>query len=234
MRIHCLQHIPFETPGLISDWARQHNHQLSVTRFDQPDPRVPALEELDWLVVLGGAMSVHDDDRFGWLPAEKALIGQAIAAGKTVLGICLGAQLVAHALGAGVAPNPEPEIGFYPVQFTAEAQRHPLFAHAGAQATFLHWHGDTFSLPTGAVPLGASAACAQQGFAYGTRVTGLQFHPEMTPEILEQMLLHDGHELVPAPHVQTAAELRRGMTHLGPSQRFLFGLLDALAARPGT
>ncbi|KUG07376.1 type 1 glutamine amidotransferase [Solirubrum puertoriconensis] len=229
MRIHCFQHISFETPGLITDWARQRGHQLSVTRFDEPAPQLPPLAEVDWLVVLGGAMSVHDDERLAWLAPEKAFIGQAIVAGKTVLGICLGAQLVANALGAAVTQNHLPEIGFYPVRFSEAAQQHPLFAHAGGQATFLHWHGDTFALPTGAEPLGASEACQQQGFVYGTRVVGLQFHPEMTADILEQMIRHDGHELVPGPYVQTAAELRAGMEHLGQSQAFLFGLLDALA-----
>ncbi|AYA36703.1 type 1 glutamine amidotransferase [Hymenobacter oligotrophus] len=229
MRIHCFQHISFETPGLIADWARQQGHQLSITRFDEPNPQLPKLNAVDWLVVLGGAMSVHDEARLAWLAPEKAFISQAIAAGKTVLGICLGAQLVADVLGAPVTQNHLPEIGFYSVQFSEAAQRHPLFAHAGAQATFLHWHGDTFALPAGAATVGASAACQQQGFVYGTRVVGLQFHPEMTPEILQQMIRHDGHELIPGPHVQTADELLAGLKHLGEGQQFLVGLLDALA-----
>ena len=228
MRLHCLQHVTVETPGAILAWVEAGGHQLTYTRFDQPDPQLPALADFDLLLVLGGAMSVHDEPTLPWLRAEKALI-RAAAASKAVLGLCLGAQLLAEALGARVEANGQAEIGFYPVQFSAEARQHPLLRHSPAAATFLHWHGDTFSLSPGATPLGSSAACAQQGFVRG-RLVGLQFHPEATPATLAAMMQHDGHELVPAPYVQAAEALWAGRTALQSGHAWLFRLLDALAA----
>ncbi|QDA58632.1 type 1 glutamine amidotransferase [Hymenobacter jejuensis] len=227
MRIHCLQHISFETPGSILEWAEQHGCELTVTRLFESEPSFPDPAQFDLLIVLGGAMSVHDEAVFPWLRAEKALLRTAIELGKRVLGICLGAQLLAEALGGRVYANAEPEIGFLPIQFAPEAAQHPVFRHVSLASTVMHWHGETFSLPASATVLASSQACENQAFAYGTKIVGVQFHPELTETILDQMLTHDAHELIPAPFVQTEQQIRDGVYKLAESRKMLFGILDA-------
>ncbi|UOQ70337.1 type 1 glutamine amidotransferase [Hymenobacter cellulosilyticus] len=142
-----------------------------------------------------------------------------------------GAQLLAEALGGVVFRNPELEIGFWPIHPASAATVHPLFSLFTEGLTVLHWHGDAFELPPGATGLAWSAACTQQAFVYDNRVIGLQFHPELTPDILAAMLQHDGHELVPGPWVQSAAELRDRAGELAAGNTWLLQLLDQLAAR---
>ncbi|TGE24873.1 type 1 glutamine amidotransferase [Hymenobacter aquaticus] len=231
MRLHCLQHAAFETPGTILDWAARHGHGWTYTRLYEASPTFPALPAFDWLLILGGAMGVHDEALHPWLPPEKQFIRAAIQAGKVVVGICLGAQLVADALGAAVYRHEALEIGFWPIYPPTAAPAHPLFPPLpAASLTVLHWHGDTFDLPADATLLASSAACARQAFVFDNRVVGLQFHPELTAELLDAMLLHDGHELVPGPWVQPAAELQQRTAELAAGQAFLFALLDQLAA----
>ncbi|MCB2407755.1 type 1 glutamine amidotransferase [Hymenobacter lucidus] len=231
MRIHCLQHAAFETPGTILEWAARHDHCWSYTRLYEPQPQFPPLTGFDWLLILGGAMGVREEDRYPWLKPEKEFIKATIESGKIVLGICLGAQLLAEALGADVYPNPVPEIGFWPIHPTPAAATHPLFGHLTGPLTVLHWHADTFTLPVGAMALASSAACAQQAFVADGRLVGLQFHPELTPELLHAMLHHDGHELVPGAWVQPADLVHQQAVELAAGQAFLFQLLDQLALR---
>ncbi len=233
LRIHYLQHVPFEGLGSIAGWVQRHHHSLSVTRFYQPDHALPPVGELDWLVVLGGPMSVHDERTYPWLAAEKAFIGEAIRAGKVVIGICLGAQLIAHVLGSRVYRNAEKEIGWFPVQFTGPATL--LLEGLPEQLTVFHWHGDTFELPEGALHLARTDTCAQQAFLYGDKVLGLQFHLEATPETVQQMLLHGREELVEGPCIQTEGEMLAQVFYSTRSNRILYRLLDGLseAASPG-
>mgnify|MGYP000849044073 CR=1 FL=1 len=180
MRIHALQHVPFEPPGSIEAWARHAGHALAITHLYRGDP-LPAVEEPDLLVVLGGPMSVHDEARYPWLIDEKRFIERAIAAGRRVLGICLGAQLIAQVLGARVYANDEKEIGWFAVEATAAARTAAVFEGFPPRLLAFHWHGETFDIPAGAVHAARSAACAHQAFAFGDRVVGLQFHLETTP-----------------------------------------------------
>ncbi|MBN1441715.1 MAG: type 1 glutamine amidotransferase, partial [Planctomycetes bacterium] len=146
MRIHHLQHVPFEGLGTIEEWARSRGHEISRTRLHAGDP-LPAPREVDWIVVTGGPMSVQDEERHPWLRAEKRCIAEMIAEGKTVLGICLGAQLVADALGARVARNRHREIGWFPVELVAEASCTGLFRGFPQRLDAFHWHGDAFDIP---------------------------------------------------------------------------------------
>ena len=204
MRVHFLQHVSFEGPGSIDTWSRRAGMTVTCTRFHE-EWELPDLRELDLLVILGGPMSVNDGMVHPWLAHERAFISRAIDAGTRVLGICLGAQLIASVLGATVHPNSEKEIGWFPVTGVASAgnavYRFPPSFHA------FHWHGETFDLPEGAVPLARSAACAQQAFQVGRRVIGLQFHLESTPDAVRDLVDHCAEDLVPSRFVQSREEI---------------------------
>jgi len=205
MRYHVLQHVSFETPGLLADEILRRGHPLRTTALYNREP-LPDLAEFDALIVMGGPMSIHDEAEFAWLVAEKELIGAAITAGKKVLGICLGAQLIAAVSGARVYRNPVKEIGFWPVKWAD-----PAFAEASAgEQLVFHWHGETFDLPDGATLLASTEACANQAFSLGDRVLGIQFHPEVTGDIIRAMVEHEGWELAEAgsgPYVQGADQI---------------------------
>lgn len=230
LRIRCLQHAPAEGPGAIAGWTEARGHHLASTHAYRGDP-LPSTDDLDLLVVLGGAMGVHDTERFPWLADEKRLIGRAISEGKAVLGICLGSQLVADVLGARVHRAPEMEIGWFPVERTAEAARSPLFAGVPARMDAFHWHGDTFDLPAGAVHLARSAACEHQAFAYGDRVLALQFHLEMTPRIASALVRTDAEDLsCGGAYVQTAEEIISAEARFAAARPVLHAVLDRLIA----
>jgi GMP synthase-like glutamine amidotransferase len=227
MRWHCLQHLPDEGPGHAATWLAAHGHALTFTRLFEPAPVFPALAEFDGLLVLGGAMSVHDEAAYPWLAPEKAFLQSALRAGKITLAICLGAQLVAQALGGEVHPNPEPEIGFWTVRFSAKALTHPLLRGWPDKATVLHWHLDTFTVPPGALRVGMSAGCVAQGFVWGDGIIGLQFHPEMTEEMVEQLLAFENHETAAAQEfVQTAAQIRSKLKSVWKGRKLLEALLE--------
>lgn len=119
MRIHFIEHVPFETPARVGQWARRAGHEVAVTCLHRPEPTLPKVDAFDWLILMGGPMGVQDEGAYPWLVAEKALLRAALAGGRGVLGICLGAQLLAEALGGEVRPNPCKEIGWFPIQRVA-------------------------------------------------------------------------------------------------------------------
>jgi len=203
MHVHVLQHVPFEGLGSIATWLAGRQATVSWTRFFAAEA-LPALDAVDFLIALGGPMSVNDEDELPWLKDEKRFVRDAVAAGKPVLGICLGAQLIASALGARVYPGAEKEIGWFPVY--AEAVAGDSFPFP-ATVEVLHWHGETFDLPAKAIHLASSAACRHQAFQYGPRVLGLQFHLEMTPESVAAIVANCRHELRPQRFVQSEREL---------------------------
>jgi GMP synthase-like glutamine amidotransferase len=163
----------------------------------------PSVDDFDWLIVMGGPMSANDDTTLSWMGPEKALIRKAIDAGKRVMGVCLGAQLIASVLGARVFKNQHREIGWFEIQRSPEANQHPFGAIFPERTEVFHWHGDTFDLPQGAIRLASSAACLNQAFAYQKHVLGLQFHLEMTPPLAEQLTVHCCDELGDAPYVNS-------------------------------
>lgn len=206
MRLHVLQHVPFEGLGHIDSWIRRRGHRLTLSRLYE-GAKLPDPEAFDRLVILGGPMNIHEEAAYPWLVEEKALIKAALAAGKSAVGICLGAQLLADGLGSRVYAGSHREIGWFPVRLTAAGQRTALTEGLPAVTTVFHWHGDTFDLPPGAVHLFASEACANQAFLLDNRILGLQFHLESTPETVQQLLTHCRDELIPGPFIQGVAQI---------------------------
>lgn len=209
MNAHGFQHVAFEGLGSIETWLRDAGARLSTTRFFE-ETRLPSLDDVDFLVVMGGPMSVHDEAQYPWLAPERRFITAAIERGTPVLGVCLGAQLIAHALGAGVRRNDEREIGWFPIVGTSGNAGELRWAEAGHETRVFHWHGETFDLPPGAEPLAQSAACENQAFRIGDRVLGLQFHLEVTPGSLREMATHGRAELTSSRFVQTEPQLLEG------------------------
>lgn len=227
MRIHYLQHVPFEGLGYIAQWAKDHHYGVTKTRLYEEQP-FPEVSSFDCLVVMGGPMGVHDTSEHKWLTREKHFIDTALKAGIRILGICLGAQLIADVLGAKVYPNTEKEIGWHPVSRTPSVQDTPWAEFLPGTFVPFHWHGDTFDLPTGAFHLAQSRACAHQAFYYPPGVVGLQFHLESTKESIEQLILNCGDELVSAAHIQSADEIRRNNDFIHSSNLVMGAIMDHL------
>lgn len=203
MRVQWFQHVPFEGLGSIEPWMRARGHSLSCTRLHAGElPPDPA--GYDWLIVMGGPMNIDEHDKYSWLVREKAAIRAALDADKHILGICLGAQLLAQVLGGSVTRNPHKEIGWFPVELHAAARESALFVDFPERFEAYHWHGDTFSLPPDVIPIARSKACAQQAYIYGSRVVGLQFHLETTAASASDLIENAVDELVDGPYIQTA------------------------------
>lgn len=204
MNVHVLQHVPFEGLGSIETWLASRGAKISYTRFFQ-SPQLPDLAELDCIIAMGGPMSVNDEAELPWLKAEKRFVAAAIDAGKAVLGICLGAQLMASTLGARVYPGPHKEIGWFDIESTSN---HSALFQFPQAVTVFHWHGETFDLPAGATRLARSAVCENQAFQMGDRAIGLQFHLEMTPESVAAIIANCRHELIDGPYIQSEEQMR--------------------------
>jgi len=204
MRAHYLQHVPFEDLGSIEAWLLDAGYELTSTQFYN-FKELPKVEDIDLLVVMGGPMNVNDEQDYPWLVDEKKFIKSVIKAGKPTLGICLGAQLIANSMGGEVFPNPVKEIGWFPIQ-AARSLNNGVFQFPDEIEVF-HWHGETFSLPSGAVQTAESKGCKNQAFQLGTNVIGLQFHLETTPDSA-QAIVHNCHdELVEGEYIQTESDI---------------------------
>ncbi len=226
-RIHYFQQVPFEGPGIIETWAGSHGHNLSGTHFFNkqvpPDP-----ERFDWLVVMGGPMGVHDEAEYPWLNIEKQAIEAALRASKVVLGICLGAQLIADVLGAEVRPNANKEIGWLPVYLCNDILDHPVAELFPPQWTSFHWHGDTFGLPHGSRLIASSVGCRNQGFVYGDRVIALQFHMEVTEQGVRSLMHNCRQELTDSMFVQSEGEILDEDAPYAQNHQLMGRLLDHL------
>lgn len=218
MVVSVWQHVDFEDAAAVREWAKSHGHTLEVVRADYEEPFIAR----DALIVLGGSMSVYDSIPF--LSAEKAALKSYINGGGKVFGICLGAQLIADALGARVYPSGKREAGWRSVEFLP----HPLTSELGKEAVVFHWHGDTFDLPPGAQLLASNDAFKNQMFsAKGAKVVATQFHFETTGEGIESLIEADGDYLnFDSPFVQSADEIRAGAKHVIRANELLYKLLD--------
>ena len=225
---HYFQHVPFEGLGYIEDWLTANEYRIEATPLWQSDHRLPDSSEVDFLILMGGPMSVNDEATYPWLTPEKQFIRDFLATGKPVLGICLGAQLIASALGATVTANPQPEIGWYPV-FGSGADGGFAFPD---ETLVFHWHGETFSLPEGAISLAHSHGCRNQAFQLGTNVIGLQCHPETTPASASALVKHCGDELVDGEFIQSAGQILFADTdNYRQANSLMTDILEYLTAR---
>ena len=223
LRIHHLQHVSFEGLGSMESFFLKRGHQLGSTHFYLGNS-LPDLADFDWLIVMGGPMGVDDGLQFPWLKGEKAFIRDSIESGKIVLGICLGAQLIADVLGAKVFKNLYREIGWFPVEFKINTEDSIFSDVFSEKLDLFHWHGDTFDIPKGAQLLASSAACRNQGFILDDRIIGLQFHLETTPESAAALIQNCRAELDGSRYVQSEAEM------LSDESRFLRinGIMNSL------
>ncbi|WP_232317137.1 type 1 glutamine amidotransferase [Anabaena sp. CA = ATCC 33047] len=228
MKIHYLQHVPFENLASIESWAIKNHHQISATKFYENDP-LPKIDEIDWLIVMGGPMNIYEDEKYAWLTPEKRFIEQVIQANKIVIGICLGAQLIADVLGARVYQGQYKKIGWFPIELTKLAQESAIFGALPPKFTVFHWHGDTFDLPQSATRLAYSEACQNQAFIYKKNVLALQFHLESTQDSIRQIIENCANELVDGKYIQQPEQMLAQEENFDKINTIMSNILDRLA-----
>ena len=235
MHIHFIIHEYFEAPGAYEVWGENRGCSMSYSRVYQGDPLPEDLQSTDLLIIMGGPQSPATTlQECPWFDAqaEMRLIGRAIEAGKTVIGVCLGSQLIGEALGAAFCHSPEKEIGKFPVRLTEAGKSNPLFEDFGHELNVGHWHNDMPGLTPQAKVLAYSEGCPRQIVQYGERVYGFQCHMELTPEVVELLIEHSQNDLSRAAEfrfVETAEKLR---SHdYREMNQVLFSFLDKLAAQ---
>ncbi len=180
------QHVPHEGPAMIATWLRENNQELVINELWRE--AIKAADEFTGLIVMGGPMSVNEEEKYDFIRPELKVIETFLNTERPVLGICLGSQLLARALGAKVYPGQQKEIGWYPIRFTEAGLSDAVLKPRENEQWVFHWHGETFDLPAGARLLASSDAYAHQAFGYGDRAYGLQFHAEMTKELIDEWL----------------------------------------------
>jgi GMP synthase-like glutamine amidotransferase len=234
VRIACLQHVPFEGPGRIAEWATERGHSIETVRLYAGDP-LPGVESFDLLLVMGGPMSVNDESEHAWLAPEKQLIRQCLSegadGGRFVLGICLGSQLIASALGMPVYRNRVKEIGWFPVHLRPEASGSAYFSHLPETLNVFHWHGETYDLPLGCVHLASSEGCEIQAFEHPSALA-LQFHLEITEQGVSDLIRNCAGDIGSGPYEQPPEKLTAGeITGRLEAGASLYRMLDAVSAK---
>jgi len=225
MKIHVLQHSSINTLGTIEEYAKTKNYRLESTRFYETISS-PELDTFDLLIIMGGPIGVYDYKENPWLRDEKTFIKQAIEAGKPVLGICLGAQLLADILGAHVYENRHMEMGWFPVKAPGSENKPEFLEGLPDKITVFHWHSRTFDLPAGAVQLFESEGCKNQGFIYNGRVVALQFHPEVNEDRILSLIKRFGDGMANGPFVQKKEKMPEQRKYLAATKEFMFLVLD--------
>ncbi len=229
MKIHYLQHVHFEDPANIFKWAKEKGHEIKGSRLFLKEP-LPAVEDFDLLVVMGGPMGIYDEKDFPFLKEEKKFLEKVIKENKKVLGICLGAQLIADVLGAKVYKNQYKEIGWFPVYKTKEAEGSKIFKDFPDSFTAFHWHGDTFDIPSGSKHIFYSEGCKNQAFEYNNgKVIGLQFHFETTPESAKALIENSIEELKEkGKYIQSSDEILSKKENFSQIEKLLYKMMDKL------
>ncbi|MDO9632795.1 MAG: type 1 glutamine amidotransferase [Humidesulfovibrio sp.] len=234
LRLHGIRHESFEREAEIAVWAAARGHSLTHTDLWKGEA-LPNLASFDWIIVMGGPMGVYDDDKYPWLAGEKRFLRQAVDAGKLVLGVCLGAQLLSVVLGGAVTRNRHSEIGWHEVQAGPQAALSRIFCCLPNAYEAFHWHGDTFSIPEGALWTAKSEGCAHQAFeAKGGRVVGLQFHLETNAGSMAEIAEHCADEIrldpQAQPYIQPVAAMLERPERLAALRGLLDRILDNMAA----
>ncbi len=182
-----IRHVEVEGPGLTEDCLRKDNIPYQILNLES-NPRFPRLDGFTHIVLLGGPMNVYEEDRYPFLKHEDLFVKEAIQRGKRILGVCLGAQLIAKALGAKVYKAPVKEIGWYEVTLTEEGAKDPLFSFFSKSFPAFQWHGDTFDLPSAGKLIATSSPVRNQAFRYGENAYGLQFHLEVIETMIQDWM----------------------------------------------
>lgn len=206
IKIHYIQHVPFETPANILKFCQRNKIEFSGTLLYQNE-EFPKIKEFDILFIMGGPMSVYDEDKYEWLKEEKKFIEKVIKADKIVVGICLGAQLIADVLGAKVYKNRYREIGWFRIEMNKEALKKDVFKKFPETFIAFHWHGDTFDIPEGAINIGKSFATENQGFIYREKIIGIQFHLEVNIESVKKLVKSSKGDFKKDKYVQSISEI---------------------------
>lgn len=227
MKILIFKHIHDEPAGHAEQWAEERGHSYSYHFWDQLNV-LNSLPEFDLLIIMGGLMGAYEEETYPWLKTEKGLIREAIGIGKKVLGICLGAQLIASALGARVYKNDYAEIGFHPVIPVKNSES--ALAATGNELSFFQWHGDTFDLPDGACLIATSSQVKNQAFSYSNNVTALQFHPEMDNNIIKGLLEKTYDSEAASPWKQSVSSIMEQLQLVSNGRIMLFRLLDEMTS----
>lgn len=222
MRIQILQHAEGEWIGSMHSWFANKGYDLTTCRLDKGEP-LPTVDSFEWLLVMGGPMSVNEEEKYAWLAPEKALIRNAITAGKKVLGICLGGQLIAAAMGAPIRRNKALEIGWISVDKT-----HPVASWLHDTFQPLSWHGDTFEVPEGATSFAKSHITPHQGFCLGKKVWALQFHLEAESGTVESFLAVENEPLPDGPYVQSVDRMVDANPQIAVSEKTMKALLEVI------
>lgn len=234
MKIQVIQHSPINTLGTIERYAKIQSHIIELIHFYEAKS-VPAIDSFDLLIIMGGPMGIFSYKENPWLRNEKKFIKQVIEAGKPVLGICLGAQLLADVLGARVYENRYMEMGWFPIKAVSETESIKENAHIEKsgflkglpeEITVFHWHSQTFDLPGGAIRLYESEGCKNQGFIYNDRVVAFQFHPEVNEERIESLIERFGNIMENGPFVQDKKNMLGQKKHLTDTRQFMFLILN--------
>ena len=229
MRISILQHVDFEDGGAILSWADKHNNPFVCTHLYKLEP-LPTIDSLDMLIIMGGPMGALDDDLYPFLKTEKKLIESCIKENKKVIGICLGAQLIADVCGAKVYKNTHEEIGWFPVQKTEAGINSSFLSDMKTHETVFHWHGDTFDVPAGAKNLLSSKATQNQAILVNAHTLGLQFHLETTHRGVINLINNAGKKLEETNYVQSTEQiLEMSNNHIARNNEILYNILDSFA-----
>ncbi len=228
-KIECFMHVPFEGPGIILNWIGERGDHLHYTRFYNGEV-LPDASAVDMLIIMGGPMDVFDFHIHPWMEDEIEWVKDFIASGKPVFGICLGAQIIAAALGEEVYPGPHKEIGWHNLQFFPSLGDYKICKDLPITRKVFQWHGDTFNIPEGATRIAGSDAFPNQGFIHGNSVVAMQFHLEVTPESVKELVNNCRGELVEGIHIQSEKEILSEQSYFETNQQVLYQFLDYLCS----